>query len=65
MRICLLSSIGIYPERNNGPSVNAYNLAKNLQNLGVDLYVIAGSKSPVKIKRSLGPKIYASDKSRC
>ncbi len=53
MKICLLSSIGIYPERNDGPPVNAYSLAKNLQNLGVDLYVITGSKSPVEIKRRL------------
>lgn len=54
MKVCLLSSMGIYPERSDGPAVNAYNLAKSWGNLGSDCRVVVGSRAPEDIKRSLG-----------
>jgi len=53
MKICMVSLVGIYPERSIGPTVNAYNLAKNFRDLGEECHVIVGSKSPQTIKKAL------------
>jgi hypothetical protein len=53
MRITVVSAIGIYPERLNGPAINAYNLARSLAELGNDVSVVAGTANADELSESL------------
>jgi len=53
MKIAVVSSIGVYPERLNGPAINAYSLTKALTELGNDCCLIAATTDPHGLSRAL------------
>lgn len=51
MKICIISSMGIFPERIDGPAICIYNLAKSMSKLTGGCHVIAGSRNQKKISK--------------